>query len=84
MQAAFLLPIICDPVLHTATELVAELKTVTNEIIYPNRVMRNLIQNGYEFSKYGIVVESKRTRKGRIIILHYNAERDRRKVKDTL
>lgn len=60
----------------TATELVAELKNVTDEIIYPNRVTRDLIQNGYELSKYGIVVESKRTHKGRIIILNYNAERD--------
>lgn len=60
----------------TATELVAELKTVTDEIIYPNRVTRDLIQNGYELSKYGIVVESKRIHKGRIIILRYNAERD--------
>lgn len=60
----------------TATELVKELKSVTDEIIYPNRVTRDLIQNGYELSKYGIVVEAKRTHKGRIIIFHYNAERD--------
>ena len=36
----------------TATELVAELKTVTDEVIYPNRVTRDLVQNGYELSKY--------------------------------
>ena len=34
----------------TATELVEELKKVTDEVIYPNRVTRDLVQNGYELS----------------------------------
>ena len=60
----------------TATELVAELKTVTDEVIYPNRVTRDLVQNGYELSKYGIDFKYERVHKGRVIILHYNGERD--------
>ena len=59
----------------TATELVAELKSVTDEVIYPNRVTRDLVQNGYELSKYGIDFKYERVHKGRIIILHYNDER---------
>ena len=54
----------------TATELVEELKSVTDEVIYPNRVTRDLVQNGYELSKY------ERVHKGRVIILHYNVKRD--------
>ena len=60
----------------TATELVAELKSVTDEVIYPNRVTRDLVQNGYELSKYGIDFKYERVHKGRVIILHYNSERD--------
>lgn len=60
----------------TATELVAELKTVTDEVIYPNRVTRDLVQNGYELSKYGIDFKYERVHKGRVIILHYNGKRD--------
>ena len=57
----------------TATELVAELKTVTDEVIYPKRVTRDLVQNGYELSKYGIDFKYERVR---VIILHYNGKRD--------
>ena len=60
----------------TATELIEELKSVTTEIIYSNRVTRDLVQNGYELSKYGIDFKYERVHKGRIIILHYNGERD--------
>ena len=60
----------------TATELVEELKKVTDEVIYPNRVTRDLVQNGYELSKYGIDFKYERVHKGRVIILHYNGERD--------
>ena len=60
----------------TATELVEELKSVTDEVIYPNRVTRDLVQNGYELSKYGIEFRYERVHKGRVIILHYNGERD--------
>jgi len=60
----------------TATELVTELKTVTDEVIYPNRVTRDLVQNGYELSKYGIDFKYERVHKGRVIILHYNGKRD--------
>lgn len=59
----------------TATELVEELKSVTDEVIYPNRVTRDLVQNGYELSKYGIDFKYERVHKGRIIILHYNGQR---------
>ncbi len=60
----------------TATELVEELKSVTTEIIYPNRVTRDLVQNGYELSKYGIEFKYERVHRGRIIILHYNGKCD--------
>ena len=60
----------------TATELVEELKSVTTEVIYPNRVTRDLVQNGYELSKYGIDFKYERVHKGRVIILHYNGKRD--------
>ena len=59
----------------TATELVAELKSVTDEVIYPNRVTRDLVQNGYELSKYGIDYKYERVHRSRIIIPHYNGER---------
>lgn len=47
----------------TATELVEELKSVTDEVIYPNRVTRDLVQNGYELSKYGIEFKYERVHK---------------------
>ena len=60
----------------TASELVSELKEVTQEQVYPNRVTRDLVQNGYTLGKYGIDFQYKRTRNGRLIILHYDRERD--------
>lgn len=60
----------------TASELVHVLKSVSNETFYPNRVTRDLIQNGYVLRKYGVDFQYKRTRTGRLIILHYDYERD--------
>lgn len=60
----------------TASELVSELKEVTQEQFYPNRVTRDLVQNGYTLKKYGIDFQYKRTHTGRLIILHYDSERD--------
>lgn len=60
----------------TATELVEQLKSVTDEEFFANRVTRDLVQNGYEMSKYGIDFKHKRTHTGRVICLDYCAERD--------
>ncbi|MDO4945907.1 MAG: AAA family ATPase [Ruminococcus sp.] len=60
----------------TASELVNALKSVSDETFYPNRVTRDLVQNGYTLKKYGINFQYKRTRTGRLIILHYDCERD--------
>ena len=60
----------------TATELVEQLKSVTDEKFFSNRVTRDLVQNGYEMRKYGIDFKHKRTHSGRIICLDYSAERD--------
>lgn len=59
----------------TASELVNALKSVSDETFYPNRVTRDLVQNGYTLKKYGIDFQYKRTRTGRLIILHYDCER---------
>lgn len=67
----------------TASELVSELKEVTQEQFYPNRVTRDLVQNGYTLRKYGINFQYKRTRNGRLIILHYDRERDSSDSKNT-
>ena len=67
----------------TASELVSELKEVTQEPFYPNRVTRDLVQNGYTLRKYGIDFQYKRTRNGRLIILHYDRERDSSDGKNT-
>lgn len=67
----------------TASELVSELKEVTQEQVYPNRVTRDLVQNGYTLGKYGIDFQYKRTRNGRLIILHYDRERDSSDSKNT-
>ena len=67
----------------TASELVSELKEVTQEPFYPNRVTRDLVQNGYTLRKYGIDFQYKRTRNGRLIILHYDRERDSSDSKNT-
>lgn len=60
----------------TASELVNELKEVVQEQFYPNRVTRDLVRNGYTLRKYGIDFQYKRTRNGRLIILHYDCDRD--------
>ena len=60
----------------TASELVNVLKSVSDETFYPNRVTRDLVQNGYTLKKFGIDFQYKRTRNGRLIILHYDCERD--------
>ena len=52
------------------------LKSITDEEFFPNRVTRDLVQNGYELSKYGIEFQYKRTHSGRIIHLDYYSERD--------
>lgn len=67
----------------TASELVSELKEVTQEQFYPNRVTRDLVQNGYTLRKYGIDFQYKRTRNGMLIILHYDRERDSSDSKST-
>ena len=69
--------------LGTASELVSELKEVTQEQFYPNRVTRDLVRNGYTLRKYGIDFEYKRTRNCRLIILHYDRERDSSDSKNT-
>lgn len=60
----------------TASELVTALKSVSDETFYPNRVTRDLVQNGYTLQKNGIDFQYKRTHSGRIIYLEYHAERD--------
>lgn len=60
----------------TASELVNALKSVSDETFYPNRITRDLVQNGYTLRKYGIDFQYKRTRTSRLIILHYDRERD--------
>lgn len=67
----------------TASELVSELKEVTQEQFYPNRVTRDLVRNGYTLRKYGIDFKYKRTRNCRLIILHYDRERDSSDSKNT-
>lgn len=60
----------------TASELIEKLKSVSNEKFYPNRVTRDLVQNGYTLKKFGIDFQYKRTRNGRLIILKYNQKCD--------
>ncbi|WP_337669868.1 AAA family ATPase [Ruminococcus bicirculans (ex Wegman et al. 2014)] len=67
----------------TASDLVNKLKETTQEQFYPNRVTRDLVQNGYTLRKYGIDFQYKRTRNGRLIILHYDRERDSSDSKNT-
>ncbi len=60
----------------SATELVEQLKLVSDEKFHSNRVTRELVQNGYTLRKYGIDFQYKRVHGGRRIILHYECERD--------
>lgn len=68
----------------TPSELVNVLKSVSDETFYPNRVTRDLVQNGYTLRKYGIDFQYKRTRNGRLINLHYDHERDSSDSKNTI
>ena len=67
----------------TASELIEKLKSVSDETFYPNRVTRDLVQNGYTLRKYGIDFQYKRTKTGRLIILHYDRKRDSSDSKNT-
>lgn len=67
----------------TATELSKELKNVSAETFYPNRITRDLVQNGYDLKKYGIDFQYKRTRMERKIILHYDSKCDSSDSKDS-
>ena len=67
----------------TASELIEKLKSVSDETFYPNRVTRDLVRNGYTLRKYGIDFEYKRTQNCRLIILHYDRERDSSDSKNT-
>ena len=67
----------------TTSELIEKLKSVADETFYPNRVTRDLVRNGYTLRKYGIDFEYKRTRNCRLIILHYDRERDSSDSKNT-
>ena len=67
----------------TASELIEKLKSVSDETFYPNRVTRDLVRNGYTLRKYGIDFKYKRTRNCRLIILHYDRERDSSDNKNT-
>ena len=53
------------------TELIEELKSVTSEKFYPNRITRDLLEEGYKLIDYGIMFAVKRQHNGRLIILHY-------------
>lgn len=55
----------------SATELIRELKSVSSEVFYPNRITRDLFEEGYKLVDYGILFTTKRDREKRIIILHY-------------
>ena len=67
----------------TPSELVNVLKSVSDETFYPNRVTRDLVQNGYTLRKYGIDFQYKRTRIERKIILHYDPKCDSSDSKDS-
>ena len=60
----------------SATELVEQLKFVSDEKFFSNRVTRELVQNGYTLKKYGVDFQYRRVHGGRKIILHYDRERD--------
>lgn len=60
----------------SATELVEQLKFVSDEEFHSNRVTRDLVQSGYKMSRYGIDFQYKRVHGGCKIILHYNCKRD--------
>ena len=53
-----------------------ELKKLTDEVFYPNRIKRDLFENGYVLMKYGIAFDYERRHSGRLIKLDYYPERD--------
>ena len=55
----------------SATELIQELKTVTSDVFHPNRITRDLLEQGHALVYYGILFGVKRNHNGRVIILHY-------------
>lgn len=55
----------------SATELIEELKSVTSDVFHPNRITRDLLEQGHALVYYGILFAVKRNHQGRIIILHY-------------
>ena len=55
----------------SATELIEELKSVTSDVFHPNRITRDLLEQGHQLVYYGILFAVKRNHQGRIIILHY-------------
>lgn len=55
----------------SATELINELKSVTSDVFHPNRITRDLLEQGHQLVYYGILFAVKRNHQGRIIILHY-------------
>ena len=61
----------------TATELAKKLEEKCAGEFYPNRVTRDLVQNGYTLKEYGIYFTYKRMHDGRKIILSYVPEHDR-------
>lgn len=55
----------------SATQLIQELRSVTSEDFYPNRITRELLEQGHRLAYFGIMFAVKRNHQGRIIILHY-------------
>ena len=60
----------------TATELAKSLEEKCAGEFYPNRITRDLVQNGYKLKEYGIYFKYKRMHDVRKIILHYYPEQD--------
>ena len=60
----------------TPTELADELKAKTEEVFYPNRIKRDLVENGYVLMRYGIDFAYERRHTGRFIRLDYTPDRD--------
>ena len=58
----------------SATELIEELKSVTSDVFHPNRITRDLLEQGHQLVYYGILFAVKRTHQGRVIILHYTRD----------
>ncbi|WP_294412851.1 AAA family ATPase [uncultured Ruminococcus sp.] len=58
----------------SATELIEELKSVTSDVFHPNRITRDLLEQGHQLVYHGILFAVKRNHQGRIIILHYTKD----------